>query len=57
MPGRVVNGRWREQGGWEWAMWKVLTMFKFNPAGLPSDPTVYHFCGGNIGIGVNNSIV
>jgi hypothetical protein len=33
-------GRWREQGAWEWAMWKVLTMFKFNPAGLPKDKKV-----------------
>jgi len=32
--------RWREQGAWEWVMWKVLTLFKFNPAGLPRDRNV-----------------
>jgi len=32
--------RWREQGAWEWVMWKVLTCFKFNPAGLPRNRKV-----------------
>lgn len=35
-----LTSRWREQGAWEWVMWKVLTLFKFNPAGLPRNSKV-----------------
>ena len=38
MWGLIV--RWREQGAWEWVMWKVLTCFKFNLAGLPRNRKV-----------------